>query len=192
MVESNAPVRVEEPDISKAYYGTLHGQPQVFELDWDATVPFYVGLTVPDLPGIPTDVSATLLDPAYPNTPVATLAGKSVAWEPFFEAYGRQKYLKGPEFRHQLPAGHYEIRVEGPSPERVFVLAIGERESFPPRELVKDFAILPRITQQYFHRPAYTAFFTPFLGVPIVLALGLLAAVIALAKRVLRRKPALR
>lgn len=178
---SAAVVVVDEPDVSKAYFGTLRGRPQTYVVEWNAAVPFYVGLTVPAVPGAGTHVTATLVD--ADATVLARLDGEHARWTPFFESSARQRYLKGPEVRRELPPGRYEIRVESSAPEQDYALAIGERESFPPAELARDFSLLPKITARYFKQPAYTAFLTPFLGIPVLAVLALLAGATAFAVR---------
>ena len=50
-VGSNIKINVTNPEISKAYYGELNGQPAVYTIESQKEFKFYVNILVPDLIG---------------------------------------------------------------------------------------------------------------------------------------------
>lgn len=181
LVDGRGPVIVKDPEVSKGYYGTLRGEPQAFLIVSAIPVQLYVALIVPDLAGAQTDLLATISQPAGHGPPLAVLDGRNAKWTETFDEFGRQNYLKGPEFRRLVPAGTYLIRVSAPGNDRVFGLATGERvESFGLGEIVRAYSTLPTIRARYFRQNALTALLTPFLGFPLI---GLTGVVALLARR---------
>ncbi len=174
IVNNGVPVVIEQPEISKAYYGQLQGEPQVFKIHALSTFKFYMNVLVPDVAGAKKDVSAALVTTTSPEKPVAIIDGITATWTPFFEEFARDDYFKGPEFRSELPAGTYEIRVWSSNNDSAYSLAIGEEESFSLSETISAFVTIPQIKSFFFHKPAYSAFLTPFFGFPILIALGML------------------
>ena len=46
---SNEPHNVIDPEISKAYYGKLSGEPHYYKIESDTEFSFYVGITIPKI-----------------------------------------------------------------------------------------------------------------------------------------------
>ena len=62
-VSFNNPIIIENPEISQAFYSTLHGSPDYYKINSNVPFKFYLGLLVPQSPGIQGDfVSAQVLD----------------------------------------------------------------------------------------------------------------------------------
>lgn len=159
---------VSDPEVSKAYYAKLTGEPDIYVIDASAPFDLYVGVLVPDIAGQKKDVSAVVLKD---GTQIAFLDGATFAWEQFFEEFGRDTYWKGPEYRVRAEAGTYEIRVWSTNNDSAYSLAVGEIESFGPSEIINAYITIPQIKSFFFNKPAYTAFLTPFLGVPLAILL---------------------
>lgn len=174
IVNSGIPIIIEQPEVSKVYYGKLQGEPQVFEIHALSTFKFYMNVLVPDVAETKKDVSAALIITTSPEKPIAIIDGMTATWTPFLEEFARDDYFKGPEFRSELPAGTYEIRVWSSNNDSAYSLAIGEKESFSFSETIDAFVTIPQIKIFFFHKPAYSAFLTPFLGLPILIALSIL------------------
>lgn len=174
VVEGTEPIVVTKPEISKAYYGKLSGTPQVFIIEEKEPFTFYMNVLVPDTKGIATDVSAVVTDMSYPKIPLARAGGKDSPWRPYFETFGGDKYLRGSEFRSVLPAGRYEIVVSSIKNDSLYSFVVGEGEYFGPREILNTFIALPKIKVFFFGKPAYTAFLSPVLGLPLLVFILLL------------------
>ena len=46
---TNEVIQVQNPEISQAFYGNLHGQPDIYEIKMDTGFLLYVSIVVPDL-----------------------------------------------------------------------------------------------------------------------------------------------
>jgi len=185
-VDGQTRIEVASPEISKAYYGTLTGQPVTYHIHASAPFAFYVNTLVPKLPDAKTDLTVdirkdgvlfTRLDPA--NKP----------WTVFYEPFGGDTYLMGPEYRAQAPAGEYDLTVSQPGNQGTYVLAIGETEAFSFTEIVRTMIVLPEIKRVYFRDSLFDSYgprtVLPIAGV--VLALGGVVLLVFCIVRKLRR-----
>jgi hypothetical protein len=162
------PIIIENPETSQAFYSILHGSPDYYKISSDVPFKFYLNLLVPQSPGIPADfVSAQLLDTN--GNILQTLNGTNSTWSPYFEEFGGDYYLKGPEFTEQLPAGTYYIKVFNAANQGKYNIAVGDTESFPLDESLKALITIPILKEQFFGKPV-TKLFIEFLG--LILALG--------------------
>jgi len=59
LVESSR-ITVVDPEISKAYYGKLAGEPHIYRIESPQPFALYVNILVPDIPGQDKDVSAAI------------------------------------------------------------------------------------------------------------------------------------
>ncbi len=167
-VSINNPIIVNNPEISQAFYGTLKGSPDYFKINSDVPFKLYLNLLVPASPGIAGDyVSAQVLD--VNGNVLITLNGTNSTWTPYFEEFGGDNYLKGPEVTQQLPAGTYFIKVFNAENQGKYNIAIGDIESFPIDESLTALVTIPLLKEQFFGKPV-TKLFLEFVG--LVLALG--------------------
>ena len=162
------PIVVQNPEISQAFYGNLNGQPDYYRITSDKPFELYVNILVPQSPGIAGDfVSAQITDSSGKN--IATLDGTKAEWKPMFEEFGGDYYLQGPEFRENVSAGTYYIKVFNANNTGKYSVAIGDIEAFPPDESIKALINIPFLKEQIFGKPV-TTLFLEFFG--IILALG--------------------
>ena len=162
------PIVIENPEVSQAFYGDLQGQPDYYKISSDEPFKFYLNLLVPASPGIPPDfISAELLDSS--GNVLITIDGQNGTWEPYFEEFGGDYYLKGPETRANLTAGTYYIKIYNSKNQGKYSIAVGEIESFPIDESLAALVTIPLLKEQFFGKPVTLLFFE-FMG--IILALG--------------------
>lgn len=136
-------ITVQRPEVSQAFYAELHGRAQVYRFQSDTPFILYVQLTLPDLPGVRKDYTVRVL---RDDQPAGQLTGADAAWKPFYEPFGGDHYLLGPELRQaQAPAGHYTAEVSAPGFTGKYVLAIGEKEAFTPADWKHALAVLPAV-----------------------------------------------
>jgi len=126
------PVLVEEPEISRAFYGALEGEPHFYKIVSDKPFTLYVNILVPDLD--PEGVSVPVHDMSFTvlnaDTPLFTVDGSSYQWRRFYEKYGRDHYYMGPEFDKKVEAGTYYVSVYNMNNSGRYSLAIGKIEEF--------------------------------------------------------------
>lgn len=162
------PIVMQNPEVSQAFYGELQGQSNYYQIKSDNQFKFYLNLLVPASPGIPPDfISAQVLDSS--GNVILTLDGTNSTWNSYFEEFGGDYYLKGPETKADLPAGTYYIKIFNTANQGKYSIAIGEEESFPLDETMKALVTIPLLKEQIFGKPVPTLFFE-FLG--IIIAFG--------------------
>jgi hypothetical protein len=131
----SAPVEISEPEISRAFYGSLEGEPHSYKIV--SAVPFelYVNILVPDLDpdGAPIashDMSFEVCREGGEGAPMFTVSGTESAWSRFYEKYGRDHYYMGPEYDTKADGGVYYVRVFNGTNRGRYALAVGKREKF--------------------------------------------------------------
>lgn len=173
------PIMVENPEISQAFYGELNGKPVYYQIKSDKPFQLYVNLLVPTSPGMGGEfVSAQVTDSS--GKVVMYLNGSNSTWTPYFEEFGGDYYLKGPEATLDVPAGTYTIKVFNSQNQGKYSIAIGKIETFPADEAITAIFTLPLLKEQFFAKPISTLF-VEFVG--IILALGSLTALFTLMVR---------
>lgn len=187
LVGTQTDIIVDLPEISKAYYGSLAGEPAVYRIE--ATEPFrlYVNVLVPDIAGIDKDVSAQI---RQQGTVIANLTAADHNWQPFFEPFAGDAYFRGPEFTAAQEPGIYEIEVYSPDNRGKYVLAVGDKEAFPFWELVGTYAVLPRLKSEFFGKSPFSAYWNIMgiflLGLVIAAVIG--AAIVFCIVRFIRKR----
>ena len=89
------PHEVVYPEISKAYYSKLEGEPHYYKINSDSDFLFYTGILSPKVNDIYKWLSLEVLDE---NKKVIYKAeGKDFEWNAWYEPYARDWYWKGPE-----------------------------------------------------------------------------------------------
>jgi hypothetical protein len=171
--------------MSQAFYAELKGDTDEYDFTLADSLPLYVNLLSPAIPGALKDYSADVSVGTENRWQVLfALDGPSVAWADFWEPFAGDHYWKGPERREKVGPGEYRVRVWNPGNQGKYVLAVGEKERFTPGEIVRMTGMLPGLKKDYFGKSPLTAFFNRsglFLGgaavvVAGVVVLGVLAA----------------
>ena len=135
---SESPHEVIFPEISKAYYGKLDGQPHYYIINSKEEFLFYTGILTPKVDEIYQWVSIEVLDEN--KNIIYSGDGKDFEWSSWYEPYARDWYWKGPEIgteRNQefktsftIDAGTYYIKVFNDDNTGHYSLAVGEAEFF--------------------------------------------------------------
>lgn len=145
-------ILIEEPEISKAYYGELEGKEHYYKINSDREFDIYINLLTPGYE-FTHSVSAELIKD---GEILYSLDGENYEWTVFYEEYAKDYYLKGPELgkdfksNQKLPAGEYIIKVFNDNNEGKYVLAVGDEESFPFNEIVKSIIVIPYLKISFF------------------------------------------
>ena len=148
IVESDE-ASVASPEISKVYYGRIEGGEHVFRVTSEVPFRFYVNLLVPDLPDQTRDFGVVILKADSP-IPLGSFESAGHEWTPFFEPFGYDSYLKGPEFEAPVGAGSYEIRVRSATADAKYALAIGKAEVFTARDTLHALLTIPQLKKDFF------------------------------------------
>ena len=132
------PFIVNDPEISKAFYGKLSGAPHFFKIESNKEFLFYAGILSPKTNNNYNWLSLEVLD--KDNKVIFEANGKSFDWKAWYEPYARDNYWKGPEigkesnkeFKTSFPlmGGTYLIKVFNDNNQGHYSLAVGEAEFF--------------------------------------------------------------
>ncbi len=180
-------VNIELPQISKAFYGELKGREHYFQITSDKKFSLYIQITLPDLPGINRDINAEIVKMQEgKEVLVKTLEGKDFNWTPFYEPFGADNYLEGPDYSNpSAEAGSYLIKVYNENNTGKYVLVTGKTEEFPVMEILHTIKVLPQV-KTFFEKSPYTAYLNlsgAFMLFPVLLILIIIKIVMVLMKR---------
>jgi hypothetical protein len=175
---------VPDPEVSKAYYAKLTGEPDVYIISAPAPFDLYVGVLVPDIAGQKKDVSAVVLQD---GKQIAVLDGATFAWKQFFEEFGHDTYWQGPEYKARAEAGTYEVRVWSGNNDSKYSLAIGELEKFDGKETLNALTLIPQIKKDFFNESPINFILSPF-GWGLIVVMYLLAGIVGLIYRAILKK----
>jgi len=178
------PTIVTSPEVSKAYYGKLSGEPAVYTIISDKAFALYVGVLVPDILGQKKDVSAALLKD---GRQIALLDGTNIEWKKFFEPFGNDTYWQGPEYKAQADAGTYEIHVSSAQNDSKYSIAIGEIEAFDFKETLNALTLIPQIKKDFFNKSGVDFILSPF-GWGLIVIMFVLAFIFGFVYRMLLKK----
>ena len=94
---ADAPYEIEDPEISKAIYSTLIGDPHFYQIQSEIDFDFYAGILAAKIGECPLNskFSFEVLDSDFHKIYLAD--GENFEWTPWYEEYGKQWYWNGPE-----------------------------------------------------------------------------------------------
>ena len=143
------PHQVIDPEISKAYYGKLNGEPHYYIINSEEEFLFYTGILSPKVDDdhlwLSLSVYSIIETPMNEknNKKLEFFAdGQNFDWEAWYEPYARDWYWKGPEIGGEvnqdtgfkrsfiLSKGSYLIEVFNENNIGHYSLAVGEAEFF--------------------------------------------------------------
>ena len=126
------------PEISKAYYSKLTGQPHYYVINSEDDFLFYTSILSPKINEEPSRFSLEVLD--GDQNIVYKVDGSNFDWTAWYEPYARDWYWKGPEIGVEsgkefqtsftIDAGTYYIKVFNENNTGHYSLAVGEAEFF--------------------------------------------------------------
>ena len=139
---ADAPYEIEEPEISKAIYSTLIGDPHFYRIQSEVDFDFYAGILAAKIGECPLNskFSFEVLDSDFHKIYLAD--GENFEWTPWYEEYGKQWYWNGPEIGQNFAsnevfkAGTYYIKVFNNSNTGQYIMAVGDIEKFSFTDIV--------------------------------------------------------
>jgi len=188
LVESRQTI-VPEPEISKAYYATLVGEPDTYIIESAMPFDLYVNVLIPDIAGQKKDVSAAVIKDGETDTPLAVIGGVDADWQQFYEPFGVSTYWRGPEYKARAEAGRYEVRVWSSNNDSKYSLAIGEGEFFDSKEIWNALHLVPQIKSDFFEESPISFIKSPF-GYGLIILMYLLAVIVGFIYHTIMRRVA--
>ena len=152
---SEEPYIIEEPEVSKAIFGELKGEPHYYRIDSNTKFKFYAGITTPKIDNCPLSkkFSFDVLDSNFKL--IKKKDGEKFNWWAWYEKHGEKWYWIGPEIGAKFKSnrdynkGTYYIRVFNQNNTGQYVLAVGDIESFPISVIIKMLFTLPSINSAF-------------------------------------------
>lgn len=183
-------VIIKDPETSQAFYGELNGKQAEYIINSDKSFNLYINLLVPEFANGDGRYSANIFQIKDGTEElVAFIDGAFVKWEEMWEEFGRDYYLKGPEFEKNVEAGTYKILVSGNSTQGKYVLAVGKIEKFTPWEILKVYYTIPLLKIKFFNSPIIEFFKTPFVligGMLLIVLLIIIGTIIYLVRKYIK------
>ncbi len=138
----DAPYEIEDPEISKAIYSTLSGDPHFYRIQSEEDFDFYSGILAAKIGdcALESKFSFEVLDSDFHLLYLAD--GENFKWTPWYEEYGKQWYWNGPEIGQNFAsnrvfkAGTYYIKVFNNANTGQYILAVGDIEKFSLTDIV--------------------------------------------------------
>lgn len=186
-------INIYNPEVSQAFYDELKGQPRDYFISSDKDFNLYINLLVPEFVNPNGKYSVEIFSLKDGKELHVARFSEPADWLEFYEPFGRDYYLKGPEFDEQFLAGNYKVEVYSVDNQGKYVLAIGKQEVFPLPESLNIYWQLPLLKITFFKTSALQFFLTPFgiAGIGFIGALFILWAfinyLIAAIKQTIRR-----
>ncbi|NIO44134.1 MAG: hypothetical protein GTN36_01070 [Candidatus Aenigmarchaeota archaeon] len=182
---------IRNPEVSQAFYGILKGKPDYYHIDSEKQFNLYVGILVPDIENIDKDVSVkVVLEHEHEEEHEETeyiLNGTDHEWTYYYEEFGGDSYYQGPELKTTAEKGTYIIEVFSQDNDGKYVLVVGEKEEFPLDEFINTIITLPRLKEEFFEKPAYTAFFN-LIGLFLLVIVVVVIAIIYVIFRFIKKR----
>jgi len=179
--------QVPDPEISKAYYGKLTGQPDIYVIDSQEPFNLYVNILVPKIPDQQKNVSVVVTKVETQNKQIAFLDAKNSEWKEFYEPFGADTYYMGPEYEAPAEAGKYEIQVSSPDNTGKYSLAIGKIEAFDGKETLNALTLIPKLKKTFFEKSPVDFIKSPF-GYGLIIVTYLLAVIFGLLYRIVLKR----
>jgi len=176
---SSGDIQINNPETSQAFYDELTGSPRNYFINSENSFDLYLNLLVPQITN-PSGIYSANVFSVKDNKEelIFSLDGTSQKWEQFWEDFGRDYYLKGPELDQQVLAGNYRIEVFSKENLGKYVLAVGKKEVFGAQSLLNVYWQIPLLKLEFFKSSIWQFFLTPF-GIAGVVAIGILLTFLA-------------
>ncbi len=161
-------IKIIDPELSQAFYDQLGGSSRAYNLTSEREFELYLNLLVPE----PSNFSGRYSAKIYlADDNIVTLDGNNFEWTEFYEEFGRDYYLKGPEFSQVVPAGNYRVEIYSNDNQGKYVLAVGKKEFYDFKVLVNVYWQLPLLKVTFFKTSVLQFFLTPF-GIGLIAFIG--------------------
>lgn len=178
-----SPIIIEEPEISKAYYGQIEKSSEYYKIDSSKGFDLYLSLQIPDIPMQSKNIILELKDES--GLQLMYLDSSKHHWEKFHEDFGNADYLSGPSIQMALPSGIYTIKINGDENIK-YVLVTGLKEEFPASEFLNSLFLVPKINQEFFGMNSFQSLANIFGFILLIIFSGIGFVILILVKRFLR------
>jgi hypothetical protein len=175
---------VVNPEISRAYYGTLTGEPHIYKIQSNRDFDLYVSILVPGVANPKKDV---IVEIRKQDEAIAVIGGETADWKSFFEKFGQSTYWDGGEYKSRSQAGVYSVVVSSTNNDSRYSLAIGELEAFDVEEILNVLNVIPSLKRNFFDESPISFIKSPF-GWGYILIVFVIAFIFGLLFRAVSKR----
>lgn len=179
-------VIIVDPEISRAFYDELKGVPKKYTIKSEKEFLLYLNLLVPKNTNPDGRYSLRVFDDS--GNKVGELLSADSDWEEFYEEYGRDYYLRGPELEKNMPAGTYIVEVYNKENLGKYSLAVGKIESFSFSEIINALWVVPQLKANFFDSSPWGFLLSPMVYIPIFILFVLIISIVFIVVRIGRDK----
>lgn len=183
IVTEQITTKINNPEISQAFYGELIGSPAYYIINSQESFSLYINILSPEIKNADKDFS---VDVNINEEIIFTLDGINYEWKSFYEEFAGDNYHEGPDKKITAGPGLYTLKVFSPDNIGKYVLVVGEKEEFPPAEIINTIKTLPKLKKDFFEKSPLTAFSNKiglFLFIPILILIILVVAIMIFIKK---------
>lgn len=200
-------VKIKDPEIFQIFFDELGGKPRNYLISSERGFNLYVNVLVPFSSNPNGRYSLKIfslengflengeMEESEDNKIVFVDGQTDFQWKEFYDSFGRDYYLKGPQFSTNLPAGKYGIVIFSYENRGKYALAVGEQETLPFLEFLGIYWKLPLLKIEFFKTSVFEFFITPLglitVGIVVIILFfwGLFNLVGLIGELVRKRKP---
>ncbi len=175
------PKIIKNPEISQGFYGELKEDPDYYKIIAEEEFDLYLNIMAPDVEDAWTDFSVGI----YGDNKTITLEGDRFEWENYYDRTTENRYLKGPTYEETLEKGEYLIQVYNEENEGKYVMVIGDKPYFSPKEVITYILVQPKL-KGFFERPLLSAFYNR-VGIYLLITLFILLLIIGVIILLIQR-----
>ncbi|MFC1647568.1 DUF2892 domain-containing protein [Patescibacteria group bacterium] len=178
---------ISDPEISKAFYSKLDGEPHIYIISSDTPFVLYVNVLVPDIPNQKKDLYVKIVKDRDVDNPLSILDGNNYEWTKFFEPFGHDSYWMGPEYESDVESGEYQIIVSSENNDTKYSLATGKIETFDFKESINALTMIPKNKREFFEKSPIDFILSPF-GWGLIIVMFTLAFVFGFIYRLILKR----
>ena len=170
-------IQINNRATSQFFFDELKGSPRDYFIDLNKDFQIYVNLLVPEVTNGSGRYSLEIFDSQ--DNKIYSVDGTSFEWKEIYDDFGRDYYLKGPEFTKQLSAGKYKIEVFSKDNTGKYVLSFGKNKALGFLSTVNIYWQVPFLKLTFLKTPVLQFFLTPF-GIYGIGFIGIILIILAL------------
>jgi dipeptidase E len=173
-------IQISNPEVSQFFYDQLSGSPRDYFIVSKTDFNLHVNLMVPEAanPSGRYSLKVSLIN-GNNSQQINELDGTSFNWQEYYDTFGRDYYLNGPEVDENLSAGKYKVEVFSDNNQGKYVLTVGKKDSYSIQSALNIYWQLPYIKLTFTKTSPLQFFLTPFgiIGIGVV---GVLLVIVIL------------
>lgn len=161
-------IYIEEPLVSKAFYGELDNFPHTYRLEITEPTLFFTELLVPEFVTEQNRFAILVREEKRGVTEMIRLNPKDASWETFFERYGGDSYRRGPSYETTLEPGNYIFEVSTPENLGKYILVVGKEEKMSEDGFFSSLKDIYQV-KVFMEKPFFLVLQSPFYYVPTII-----------------------